>query len=95
MTATNTIKLINPVGQRGAERASLARRLATLDGKSIGFIDNIKPNAGLFLRYVEEMIRKDYPDVQTHTVRKNFTPNHLIADKLDGKVHAVVNAWGD
>jgi len=41
------------------------------------------------------MIRKDYPDVHTHTVRKNFTPNHLIADKLDGKVHAVVNAWGD
>src|SRR3954470_16166062 len=95
MTAMNTIKLINPVGQRGAERASLARRLATLDGKSIGFIDNIKPNAGLFIQYVEAMMRADYAGIQTHTVRKNFTSSKLIAHELDGKVQALVNAWGD
>ena len=94
-TAAGLVTLVNPIGECAGEHSALAHRLDTLEGKSIGFIDNIKPNAGLFLRYIEEMIRADCPTVQTHTVRKNFTPNYLIADKLDGKVHAVVNAWGD
>lgn len=93
--AVSTVRLINPVGQRAAARASLASRHATLDGKSIGFIDNIKPNAGLFIQYIEEMLRAQYPGVKTQTVRKNFTSSKLIANELEGKVEALVNAWGD
>jgi hypothetical protein len=89
------IQLINPVGQCAAARATLAPRLDTLSGKSIGFIDNMKPNANLFVQYIEEMIRADYRDVQTHTVRKNYTSSRLIADQLEGKVDCLVNAWGD
>ncbi|OGA53435.1 MAG: hypothetical protein A3G24_15895 [Betaproteobacteria bacterium RIFCSPLOWO2_12_FULL_62_13] len=95
MTASGTIKLVNPVGQRAVARTTLARRLDTLRGKSIGFIDNMKPNANLFVQYIEEMIRADYPDVRTHAVRKNYTSSKLIADQLDGKVDCLVNAWGD
>ena len=95
MTAGNTVKLVNPVGSRAVARVALAPRLATLNGKSIGFIDNIKPNANLFIQYIEEMMRAEYTDVETHTVRKNFTSSKLIADQLDGKVDALVNAWGD
>ena len=90
-----TITLVNPVGQRAAARAALAARLTTLQGKSIGFIDNMKPNANLFVQYIEEIIRAEYPDVKTHTVRKNFTSSKLIANELEGKVDALVNAWGD
>ena len=95
MTAANLIKLVNPVGERAVARVALARRLDSLRGKSIGFIDNIKPNANLFIQYVEEMMRADYPDIETHAVRKNFTSSKLIAHELEGKVHALVNAWGD
>lgn len=95
IVALDLVTLVNPISECEREQSSLAPRLDTLKGKSIGFIDNIKPNAGLFLRYIEEMIRADYPDVRTHGVRKDFTPNYLIADKLYGKVDAVVNAWGD
>ena len=95
MTAVNTVKLVNPVGQRAVERSALARRLDTLDGKSIGFIDNIKPNANLFIQYIEEMMRAEYKDVETHTVRKNFTSSKLIAHELEGRVQALVNAGGD
>ena len=95
MSTANTVKLVNPVGQRAVERAVLARRLDTLSGKSIGFIDNIKPNANLFVQYIEEMIRSDYTGVETHTVRKNFTSSKLIANELEGRVQALVNAWGD
>ncbi|HTD89103.1 MAG TPA: hypothetical protein VK663_00440 [Burkholderiales bacterium] len=95
MTAANTIRIVNPVGQRAVERMALARRLDTLNGKSIGFIDNIKPNAGLFIQYLEEMMRANFSGLRTHTVRKNFTSSKLIANELDGKVDALVNAWGD
>ena len=95
MQPTRTVTLVSPVGQRAAVSVKLAPRLPSLHGKSIGFIDNMKPNANLFIRYIEEMIRADYPDVQTHKVRKNFTSSKLIADELEGKVDALVNAWGD
>ena len=95
MPATRTVKLVSPIGQRAAAPVKLAPRLSSLRGKSIGFIDNMKPNANLFLQYIEEMIRAEYPDVRTQTVRKNFTSSKLIADQLEGKVDALVNAWGD
>jgi hypothetical protein len=95
MAAVRTVKLVNPVGQRAVVRGALAQRLESLNGQSIGFIDNIKPNANLFLQAVEEMMLADFKEVQTHTLRKNFTSSKLIAHEFDGKVHAVVNAWGD
>jgi len=95
MTAEHTVKLVNPVGQRAVGRVPLARRLDTLHGKSIGFIDNMKPNANLFIQYIEEMMRADYTDIRTHSVRKNYTSSKLIADELEGKVQCLVNAWGD
>ena len=93
--SARTVKLVSPVGERAAAPVTLAPRLPSLAGKSIGFIDNMKPNANLFVQYIEEMMRADYPDVRTQTVRKNFTSSKLIADQLDGKVDAVINAWGD
>ena len=95
MTAEHTVTLVNPVGQRAVERVALARRLDSLHGKSIGFIDNMKPNANLFIQYIEEMMRADYTGVRTHSVRKNYTSSKLIADQLDSKVQGLVNAWGD
>ena len=93
--SARTVKLVSPVGERAAAPVTLAPRLPSLAGKSIGFIDNMKPNANLFVQYIEEMMRADYPDVRTQTVRKNFTSSKLIADQLHGKVDALVNAWGD
>ena len=91
----NTVRIISPIGQRATRRIALARRLETLDGKSIGFIDNIKPNAGLFIQNIEQMLRADFKGLQTHIVRKNSTSSKLIANELEGKVQALVNAWGD
>jgi hypothetical protein len=93
--SARTVKLVSPVGERAAAPVTLAPRLTSLAGKSIGFIDNMKPNANLFVQYIEEMMRADYPDVRTQTVRKNFTSSKLIADQLEGKIDALVNAWGD
>ncbi len=95
MTAAGTVRLVNPVGQRMSARAALARRLESLAGRSIGFIDNIKPNANLFLAEIEEMMRADFPAIRTQTLRKNFTSSKLIAHEFAGSIDAAVNAWGD
>jgi len=89
------MQLVSPVGQVLEKPTGLAPRLASLAGKSIGFIDNAKPNAKPFLQFVEELLLKNYPGLRTQMVSKNFTPNYLIADQLQGEVDAVVNAWGD
>ena len=94
-SAPGIAQLINPVGWRHVEQPTLARRLSSLEGKSIGFIDNHKPNADHFLGYIRQMICAEYPGVTTHTVRKNASACYLIANELQGKVDAVVNAWGD
>ena len=90
-----TMRLVNPLGFPDKVQAALAARLKSLEGKTIGLIDNIKPNAGLFLSYIEEMLKSDHPTIQFYKVRKNFTSSRLIADQLVGKVQGVVNAWGD
>lgn len=89
------LDLVSPVGQVQTRPASLAPRLDSLNGKRIGFIDNFKPGAAPFLKFVEEMMIERYPGITTRTVHKNFTSNVLIADELEGEVDAVVNAWGD
>ncbi|MBM3345625.1 MAG: hypothetical protein FJY55_03880 [Betaproteobacteria bacterium] len=91
----SSMRLVSPVGEIDRTPVPLAPRLATLEGKSIGFIDNFKPGAAPFLRHVEAMLIEKYPGIRTQTVHKNFTSNVLIADELEGRVDAVVNAWGD
>jgi len=94
-SARPVIRLVNPLGMRRVETATLARRLTSIDGMSIGIIDNHKHNADNFLTYIEEMIHANYSGVTMHRVRKNFSACYLIANELEGKVQAVVNAWGD
>ncbi len=89
------ITLVNPVGQCEVRPNTLAARHGPLDGKSIGFIDNMKPNVEPFLQHIEAMLRADYPGIRTQTVRKNFTSSKLIANELEGKVDYLINAWGD
>jgi hypothetical protein len=91
----NVVRLVNPVGFRERSQLTLAPRLKSLEGKAIGLIDNIKPNAGLFLGHIEEMLEDDFSGITIHKVRKDFTSSRLIADQLLGKVNGVVNAWGD
>jgi hypothetical protein len=89
------VTLINPVGRCESKDGTLAPRRGPLDGKSIGFIDNMKPNVQPFVQQIEALMRDQYPGIRTHTVRKNFTSSKLIANELEGKVDYLVNAWGD
>ncbi|MEE8397125.1 MAG: hypothetical protein V3S29_13800 [bacterium] len=86
----------NPVGRSAAGQGMpTGARLDSLAGKVIGFIDDMKPNAGLFLRHIETMLKEEFQPPATHTVKKTLTSCMAIANELDESVEAVVIAWGD
>jgi hypothetical protein len=90
--------IYNPVGRPfdPSDRLhQIGERLGSLQGKRLGFIDDMKPNAGMFLRFVEQLIKAKYLIPPTQTVRKNVTPNMAIAHELDPAINGVVVAWGD
>lgn len=96
MGTKSKVRIVNPLGhRRPVEEIQLAQRLDSIEGKAIGFIDNFKPNVGPFLNALEDLFRADFPGIQTHRVRKEAQASYIIADRLAGKVHGVVNAWGD
>jgi hypothetical protein len=86
---------VNPLGQVEVRQLELARRLNTLSGKRVGLINTGKPSIEHFLGKIEEMLRAEYADVQIQNVRKDFTSAKAIAYELEGKVDAVISAWGD
>ena len=93
------VKVYNPIGSifksEEGKRHAVVTRSASLDGKVLGFIDDMKPNAGAFLKFIKGFIKKDYQISSTHTARKYLTTNMAIAHELDPSVEAVVVAWGD
>jgi hypothetical protein len=93
------VKVYNPIGEVYESAQDIgqtsANRPTSLNGKVMGFIDDMKPNAGAFLKFIEGFMKKDYQIPTTHIVRKFLTPNMAIADELDSSVSAVVVAWGD
>ena len=50
------IEVLNPTAEARKTDLPLARRSAELAGKTIGFLNNRKANAGLLLERVEEML---------------------------------------
>jgi len=91
------VTLYDPTGVVAAAPgpARAGERLGTLADRFVGFIDAMKPNAGPFLRLIEERMRAEFTLRGTHTVRKHLTPNMAIAHALDPAAQGAVVAWGD
>ena len=51
------IEVLNPTAEAHTTDLPLARRTAELKGKTIGFLNNRKANAGLLLEKVEDILR--------------------------------------
>ncbi|MGE0824995.1 MAG: hypothetical protein AB7G75_35055 [Candidatus Binatia bacterium] len=52
------IEVLNPIADSRAKELPLARRQGDLRGKTIGFLNNRKANAGLLLEKIEELLRQ-------------------------------------
>lgn len=65
------IEVLNPVAETRAQELPLARRHDDLHGKTIGFLNNRKANAGLLLEKVEELLHARFGEFSVVKGEKN------------------------
>lgn len=92
------LQILSPVGEVKVERQPLAPRLAGLAGRRVGALDNVKPNAAVFLQRVQELLVERHRTApaalrRKATVSAGAEPE-VIAD-LARQSDAVVTALGD
>lgn len=62
--------VLDPVYREERERHRLARALPSLEGRTVGLLDNGKRNSDRLLDFVEEALRRDYGVREVVRVRK-------------------------
>lgn len=90
------IEVLSPVADTRIDELPLAPRGGDLRGKTIGFLNNRKANAGLLLEHVEALLRERYGDFATFKGEKNASlgaPKDVLAGLSVCDV--VVTAIGD
>jgi hypothetical protein len=90
------IEVLNPVAEARAPELPLAQRVADLRGKTIGFLNNRKANAGLLLQHVEEILRSRFGEFSVVKGDKNaaMAASEKIMARLS-HCDVVVTAIGD
>ena len=98
MAATEVTVLLHPAAEDTAETHGVAARLSTLEGMTIGLVDNHKKNADAFLDELARILQEDYGVSQIVTYRKASqsmpTPQEVLDDlaaRCDATVHAVAD----
>ena len=94
--ATRTILLYEPFAEEQGKQDLLAPRLATLDGKVIGLLNNTKDLVDTLLDEVKNLLQKDYPKAEFRFFRKESVSG--AAPELLEEIaacDAVVGAVGD
>lgn len=92
-----TWRIHDPTSRPAVPRRPTARRLPSLEGISLGILDNGKSNADRFLSAVAERLRRDHRAASVVTARK---PNAwaLAAPEVRARLvecGAVITAFGD
>lgn len=96
-TATPETIVLDPRGRVNVTRDRIADRLDTLEGTTVGLLDNSKANADVLLDEIGRLLVAEYGVRATVSRRKDKSP--IPADSLATQLHdrcdAVVNAYGD
>ncbi len=91
----NHIEVISPIALRQVKGRNLAPRGSELDGKTVGLLDNSKPNADKFLDYVADLLKKRYDGIEIIFRRKMTRTEADCLPELMEKCDAVVTAFAD
>lgn len=101
-TTANYILVLDPTAKASVPEQEMAPRVADLNGKIIGFLENNKPNADIFLKRVEELLSQRFKLAGTMYRRKQRGPTSTtsgaseeLIKELVEKCDAVVNGIGD
>jgi hypothetical protein len=91
----NHIEVVSPIAQREISERRLAHRGSELHGKTVGLLDNSKPNADKFLEYVADLLKKEYAGIKILPRRKTTRTEADCLPELLEKCDAVVTAFAD
>jgi hypothetical protein len=93
----NRITVLNPRVLQKIPALDGARRLASLKGAVVGFVDNSKQNADHFIERLGAKLRDDFGITQGVKVRKHAPKDELAERDLAELVRcaAVVQCYGD
>jgi len=58
------IEIWNPVGKQEDLNLKLAKRLSSLEGKTIGLLDNLKPNGSVIVARAGQRLAERFPSVR-------------------------------
>jgi hypothetical protein len=92
-----TFEVLDPTPEFKPEGGDIAPRLATLEGKTIGLLDNGKVRVGRFYDFVEEILTKDYAVRGVMRRDKRGASSPMSTELLEEMLtcDAVLSAVGD
>ncbi len=91
------LRVYNPAATHGAQTASPGRTLDNLKGKTVGFIDNAKPNFQFLVEDLEAQLITQYG---VKAVRKHRKPGQVpvkpeVLQQFVDECDAVITGSGD
>ncbi len=89
------IQIVDPTARGERHEKNLARRGPDLHGKTVGLLDNSKPNADNFLERVGELLKREYRDIKIISRRKNNRTEAACLPELLQTCDVVVTAFAD
>ena len=95
---TDVVTVLHPATEDVAEPQCLAPRLSSLQGTTVGLIDNRKRNANVYLEALGHLLQDRYGVLQVVTYRKISqslpTPDEVL-DQLASECDAIIYAVAD
>ncbi len=95
---SNTIMVFDPTAPFLGQGAMAPRRIETIEGKVVGFIDNGKPNFDVLVADLGALLIARYGvrSVRTHRKRTASQPAaDAVLEELTGACEAVIAGSGD
>jgi hypothetical protein len=91
------IRVLDPTAEEAAVTTTSAAQLASLEGRTVGLLDNGKIRVRELLDHVEEILRSQYGVAQVLRVRKpdasRPAPPEIMANLK--RCEAIISAVGD
>jgi hypothetical protein len=67
------VEIVSPLGGLPDESYPTAPRIASLEGVTLGVLDNAKPNANVLLHAIAEQLQRDYGVARIVEFSKNIS----------------------
>ena len=95
---TDVVTVLHPAAEDVAEPQRLAPRLSSLQGTTVGLIDNHKRNANIYLEELGRLLQDNYGVARVVTYRKvsqSMPTPDAVLDQLARECDAVIHAVAD